>query len=234
MRERERARATFVMRRRAPADAFPLFSAARPSFPAAGLTARAAHYENYAKLATPPWGSRHPAVVHANIVAHQRGAAALAAHAAAARVAGELPRSPPPSKRAQPPAQRINNVRRPASAVGEGPLLAPALECDADKPCECKRARASARAMRNVVGRGRGTARARVRATRPSAGRPQSIRACAPANPPSPAPLLPRAAPPQASCSTLTRRSCTQCECARGREEAGAGTAGCESAQRVV
>jgi len=126
-------------------------SAAAPSAPAAGgsdgsstpsrvlsptsLSARASYDLAYAKQAVPAWGSQHPAVVHANMLAHSRGAAAVAAHHAALKTAGELPRSPVPARRPRPPTDRINNVRRPASAQGEGPLLAPLLECDAGKPC---------------------------------------------------------------------------------------------------
>ena len=69
------------------------------------------------------------------MLAHSRGAAAVAAHQLAIRTAGELPKSPIPKSRPEPPVARINNVRRPASSTGTGPLLAPVLDCDIGKPC---------------------------------------------------------------------------------------------------
>ena len=99
------------------------------------LTARSVVEAAYAKQAVPPWGSRHPSVVHMNMLAHSRGAAAVAAHQLAIRTAGELPKSPIPKSRPEPPVARINNVRRPASSTGTGPLLAPVLDCDIGKPC---------------------------------------------------------------------------------------------------
>jgi carboxy-terminal domain RNA polymerase II polypeptide A small phosphatase len=124
------------------------------------LTARSS-YEAYGKQAVPPWGSQHPAVVHAHMMAHRGGL-----HHQFGGGAGAMPFGSPSSfrtagggaaatgavstpgigtghtkkhrrrlPRPAPPTTRINNVRRPASTSGEGPLLAPLLPCDVGKPC---------------------------------------------------------------------------------------------------
>ena len=125
--------------------------------------------ELYGKQAVPPWGSQHPAVVHANIMAHSHGRqfgsrskinngyafgnsggtgyhypSSLGYNSPIISNANpSTPGVPPSSKkkvkrtgpRPAPPTNRINNVRRPASSIGEGPLLAPLLDCDIGKPC---------------------------------------------------------------------------------------------------
>lgn len=122
------------------------------------LTARTAH-DAYGRQAVPPWGSQHPSVVHSHFT-NGYGHGAGQSTPAYGRQGSKTPTAATPMRsnssavsptngskstgkrrsvrktkrgpRPAPPPHRVNNVRRPASSFGQGPLLAPLMDCDGE------------------------------------------------------------------------------------------------------
>ena len=114
--------------------------------------------ERYERSEMAPWGSRHPHVVNAanregwswsgnGVTPTKSHAPYLTSPLSSAprllrQVVETGPRIPPPGglNAEGHPALRINNVRRPSSTVGEGPLLSSVLDIDRGRHCLIVRA----------------------------------------------------------------------------------------------